>query len=149
VTVFVDSSALVKLYVNEPFDHVVRSIVRPMVIAALARVEVPAAFWRKHRLGEITDLDAAVLSADFAADVAGVDLPIPRFAAIVAGEEVLTGATDAVARHPLRAYDAVQLASALVAARVFDGLEGFVAFDRQLRAAAAAEGLSLVPPTLD
>ncbi len=61
------------------------------------------------------------------------------------GDDVVTGATEAVARHPLRAYDALQLASALVVRRTLDGLDGFVAFDTGLRAAAAAEGLVVLP----
>ncbi len=47
--------------------------------------------------------------------------------------------------HGLRAYDAVQLASACaVNAAVPEGT-AFVAFDKTLRAAAAAEGLELLP----
>jgi uncharacterized protein len=145
LSVFADSSALVKLYVPEAGHEAVREIVEPIVISALARVEVPAAFWRKHRLGEISAADASLLCAEFAADAAGADLPAPRFVVVGTGDEVLREAIDAVARHPLRAYDAVQLASALVVRRVLDGLDGFVAFDADLRSAAAAEGLALVP----
>jgi uncharacterized protein len=149
LTVYADSSALVKLYVAEDRHEVVREIIEPIVISVLAEVEVPAAIWRKHRLGEIGAADAGLLCAEFAADVAGVDLPAPRFAVVGAGDEVVIGATEAVARHPLRAYDAVQLASALVVRRALDGLDGFVAFDVALRSAAAVEGLALVPEVLD
>jgi predicted nucleic acid-binding protein len=127
----------------------VREIVGPIVISVLAEVEVPAAMWRKHRLGEISAADAGVLCAEFAADVVGDDLPIPRFAVVGASDDVVAMAIDAVARHPLRAYDAVQLASALVVRRTLEDLDGFVAFDVALRAAAVAEGLALVPEVLD
>ena len=145
MTVFADSSALVKLYVAEQHHEVVQEITEPIVIAAVAWVEVAAAIWRKHRLGELAAGQAATLCAEFAADVAGDDLPTPRFATIAIDGAVLFGAADAVARHPLRACDAIQLAAALAAAHALGGLGGFVAFDHRLRAAAAAEGLVLIP----
>jgi uncharacterized protein len=148
LTVFADSSALVKLYVAEAQHDSVRQIVDPIVISVLAEVEVRAAIWRKHRLGEISATDASLLCAEFEADMAGDDLPAPRFTVINVGEQVIRGAIDAVARHPLRAYDAVQLSSALAVRSTLDGLEGFAAFDVVLRAAAAAEGLALVPENL-
>jgi hypothetical protein len=42
----------------------------------------------------------------------------------------------------------VQLASALVVRQALGSLEGFAAFDIGLRAAAAAEGLPLVPASV-
>ena len=148
MTVFADSSALVKLYVAEAEHRLVRAITDPIVISVLAQVEVPAAFWRKHRRGEIDANDAAVLSAVFAADVEGDGLPAPRYAVVSVSGAVVAEAACAVARHPLRAYDSVQLASALVVRQTLGSLEGFAAFDKGLRAAAAAEGITLVPDVL-
>ena len=145
MTVFADSSALVKLYVPEAHHAVVREISEPIVVSALAEVEVPAALWRKQRIGDISAPDAALLCAEFAADIVGDDLPAPRFAVVSVGEDIVAAAVEAVSRHPLRAYDAVQLASALVVRRLLGDLHGFVAFDVALRSAAAAEGLALVP----
>ena len=148
MTVFVDSSALVKLYVAEGHHASVRRISDPMVVSALARVEVPAALWRKYRTGDIAAADAAVLSAEFASDLVGDGLPAPRFAIVSVTDEVLTEAVEAVARHSLRAYDSVQLGSALVVRRALGALDGFVAFDIALRAAASAEGLRPIPRDL-
>lgn len=117
MTVFADSSALVKLYVPEAHHRAVRAISDPIVISTLAHVEVPAAFWRKHRIGDITSDDTMVLSASFSADAVGQDLPAPRFATVPVSGRVVDSAADAVARYPLRAFDAVQLASALVVRR--------------------------------
>ncbi|MGH3855031.1 MAG: type II toxin-antitoxin system VapC family toxin [Pseudonocardiaceae bacterium] len=55
---FADSSALVKLYADEQDHQVVRGL-GSLVVSALARVEVPAAIWRKHRMGELDPVDAA------------------------------------------------------------------------------------------
>ena len=54
---------------------------------------------------------------------------------------LLATATDLAGRRGLRGYDAVQLASGLRAADV-TGAPGFVCLDRELNAAAAAEGLT-------
>jgi predicted nucleic acid-binding protein len=57
-----------------------------------------------------------------------------------------------IARHPLRAYDAVQLASALVAGRALTGvglaLPTFLCADDRLLTAAQAEGLVGISPSL-
>jgi predicted nucleic acid-binding protein len=60
---------------------------------------------------------------------------------------LLSSATDLAARHALRGYDAIQLASGLRAADA-TGATGFACLDDELNAAAAAEGLAclLVPP---
>lgn len=145
MTVFVDSSALVKLYVPE-FEHdFVRSINEPIYISAISQVEVPAAMWRKHRLGEIEATEAALLCADFTADVDGEGMSSPRFSVVALVDEIVSTAARLVAVHALRAYDAVQLATAIVVRTiVFDAI-GFVTFDRNLRAAAASEGFSSLP----
>ena len=62
---------------------------------------------------------------------------------------VLTEAIAVVAQHALRAHDAVQLATALVARRALGNLEEFAAFDRQLRRAAVAESFTLIPNSVD
>lgn len=139
--VFADSSALVKLYADEQQSDDVRKL-SPLVVSQLARIEVPAALWRKHRIGEIAATDVAVLVADFEADYFGdIDAP-PRFSVVAVTATLADAAAHLVGVHGLRAYDGIQLASALaVAAAVPDGVD-FLAFDGALSAAAAAEGLT-------
>jgi uncharacterized protein len=148
VTVFADSSAIVKLYIPERQYELVRQIDQTIVVSVLAAVEVPSAFWKKHRIGEIDAADASVLSAAFAADLAGDGVADAGFVAVDVGGAVIAQAVAAIVRHPIRAYDAVQLASAMVVREALGGLDGFVAFDLGLRAAATAEGLALVPAVL-
>ena len=113
MTVFADSSALVKIYIPEAGHQAISENREPVVISQLARVEVPAAFWRKHRTGELAASDAAILAEDFEHDYQGDPAGPPRFSVLPISEERLRVAALAVARHGLRAYDAVQLASAL------------------------------------
>lgn len=141
---FADSSAIVKLYVDENGHQAIRAL-EAVVVAQVARVEVPAAFWRKHRLGELDAEDARVLTSDFEADFYGTSDEGPRFAVVLATNGVLEEAARLCARFPLRAYDAVQLASALAVRAVEPEIAGMAVFDTTLGAAAAAEGLAVVP----
>ena len=119
-----------------------------LAIAELARVEVPAALWRKQRMGELSASDARLLTADFEADYFGTDAEAPRFAVVAATGSLLDEAAKLCASHGLRAYDAVQLSTALAVHRADETCEAFAAFDRSLRTAAAAEGFNLVPQSL-
>lgn len=114
-------------------------------MSGLARVEVPAAIWRKHRLGELSVEDAAVLVEEFEWDWLGEPPGELGFAVLDVTDQILEGAARSVARHPLRAFDAVQLASAR-AGRVADpNLTEFACFDETLADAARAEGFTLRP----
>jgi uncharacterized protein len=144
VTVFADSSALVKLYADEAGHEQVREL-SLLVIAELARVEVPSALWRKHRMGELHTDDARLLVAAFEADYFGAGSEPARFIPISTSAIILDEAARACAVHGLRAYDAVQLAAALAARDAVPGCQTLAAFDLQLRAAAAAEGFDLLP----
>jgi predicted nucleic acid-binding protein len=140
---FADSSALVKLYADEAGAELVRPV-NPLVVAQVARVEVPAALWRKHRLGELSATDAAILVAAFEADYFGADEGEPRLLVIATTAAVFDQAARLTGVHGLRAYDAVQLASASAAHAATAGGIAFLAFDKALRAAAAAEGLEVL-----
>lgn len=141
---FADSSALVKLYAEEPGNEHVRSIAT-LVVSALARVEVPAALWRKHRVGELAPEDARVLADAFAADFHGTARRPRRFAAVAIATPVLDQAAELVAAHDLRAAGAVQLACALTARATAPECAEFACFDERLRRAAAESGLRVLP----
>lgn len=74
---------LVKFYANEQHHQLVRSQRSP-VVSALARVEVPEAIWRKHRMGELGLAYAAILVAAFKADYHGSAQDPPRFGVVAA-----------------------------------------------------------------
>lgn len=144
MSTFADSSALVKLYANETGHEAIRGLA-VLIVSQLARVEVPAAVWAKHRLGELDPSDAVVLLAAFEADYFGSDAEPPKFAVVATSAPLLDEAARLAGVHGLRAYDAVQLAAARAAAAVDSGCRSFAAFDKRLRVAAAAEGFGLVP----
>jgi predicted nucleic acid-binding protein len=144
VTTFADSSALVKLYADEKDFEPIRQL-GALAVSQIARVEVPAALWRKQRMGELAAGHVLLLTADFEADYYGTAEEQPRFASVMTTNAVLDQAARLTATHGLRAYDAVELSSALAARDADPHCTTFAAFDRTLRTAAAAEGFALMP----
>lgn len=115
------------------------------MVSALARVEVPAALWRKARTGGLSDTAAGTLVGAFELDFHGDRDSDPRFTVIAATEPLLVVAAREAARHALRAYDAVQLASALAVREVDPRCDRFACFDAELQSAASRAGFTLVP----
>lgn len=145
MSTFLDTSAVVKLYADEDGSQAVQGIVGPLVVSQMTRVEVPAALWRKCRMGELGQEDTQVLVAEFEADYFGAPGEAPRFSAVRVTAEILEQAVRSTAVHGLRAYDAVQLASALATRSVDRSCASYVVFDKGPRAAAALEGFTVLP----
>lgn len=116
-----------------------------LAVSALARVEVVAAIWRKQRVGEVDIADAHVLASAFEADYHGTATRPPRFVAVEVSAAVLERAAELLAIHGLRAYDVVQLATALAVREADPACRTFAAFDDQLRRAAALQRFTLLP----
>ena len=139
MTAFADSSALVKIYADEAGAEVVRSAAL-LVVSAIARVEVPAALWRKHRTGRLSAHHAGILTQAFEADWHDDAGP---FVPVALGPAVLADAAALVRTHGLRAYDGVQLACAVAARAADPGVDTVLCFDTDLAEAAAREGFQL------
>lgn len=117
----------------------------PLVVSALARVEVPAALWRKVRSGALAAASVERVLRAFVIDLTGGRDERPRFGVVDVLPTVLDRAAMLAGSRGLRAYDAVQLASALAARDADPSCTAFACFDDDLRAAAAADGFELVP----
>ncbi|HEY7342910.1 MAG TPA: type II toxin-antitoxin system VapC family toxin [Ktedonobacterales bacterium] len=150
-TYFLDTSALVKRQVAEIGHTWVKALCRPganhtIVISELAEVEVIASFCRMVRETpprlDITTRDRFITR--FRQQVRR------RYLVIPVDRTVITRAATLCRVRPLRAYDAVQLACALVLRD--DNLAAgqpvptFVCADTTLLSAAAAEGLRIENP---
>jgi uncharacterized protein len=109
---FLDTSALLKRYVPEIGTHWMQSIADPqnqhlLIIAQITWVEIHSAIARRQREQSISAVQAQQITTAFKLHwneqyfTAPNDLSIIQLAA------------DLVHQHPLRAYDAVQLAAAL------------------------------------
>ncbi len=148
---FLDSSALAKRYVTETGSDWVRAIADPaqgntLIIARIAWVEVLGALARRQREAALAvdDVARAIRTFRYHLDTQYQVVELDAVLAMAAG--------DLVTRHPLRAYDAVQLASALRVqtelARSRDTALIFVSADERLTVVAQAEGLPTDDPHL-
>jgi hypothetical protein len=146
---FLDSSAVVKRYAAETGSSWITSLTdiaagNACWIASVTRVEILAALYLKVRTGEVTVAQAQQAEQAFRSELGS------QFRLIAATPAILDHAMDLVAKHPLRAYDAVQLASALHLRSQCVALAmpapTFVSADQELNRAAAAEGLAIDDP---
>lgn len=111
-TYFLDSSALVKRYVPEMGSSWIQSITAPntgnyIAIARLAWVEVFSAFARRQREGSLSSDELDIIVQKFRNDFA------TQYQVIEVDQILFESAGELVIQYPLRAYDAIQLASAL------------------------------------
>jgi predicted nucleic acid-binding protein len=106
-------------------------------ITRLSVVEVSSAVSRSHRSGLFDAAEQNELLETLTELVEGLFI-------LELDEPVVTEAQHLLRRHPLRAGDAVQLASAQVLASELEEPPHFVSFDDRLNLAAAKEGFRLV-----
>jgi len=141
---FFDTSALIRRYDrSEPGAQDVRALCRrtsghQLLIARITPVEVAAALNRKQREGRLDQLWRDRLWQLFRTHWRS------QYRIVVADEQTWRGAERLPFVHTLRAYDAVQLASALQARAALGSLVAdfrLCTADRQLARAAAQEGL--------
>ncbi|MFW2512786.1 type II toxin-antitoxin system VapC family toxin [Demequina sp. SO4-13] len=139
--VYMDTSALVKLCVHETGTPLAVGLWKhadALVTSRIADAEVRSVLAAAERIGRM-DAAPAAQARDRWKEL------WPSLAAVEVTASLATHAGDLADRRPLRAGDAIHLASALLCA---EASPVFVAWDGRLAAAARAEGLTVLPPTL-
>ena len=148
---FLESSALLKRYVNEPGTDVVVALTAPdigrsLYVCRIALVEVVAAIARRRKGKTIRPKTAAVLLQRARGDF------LSLFRVVEVSPQLLTDAVVFADRFELRAYDAVQLAAAALVKQNLAAANlpplTFVSADRELNAGATAERLTVTDPTV-
>jgi uncharacterized protein len=146
---FLDSSALVKRYLNEAGSSWLSGLFAPNLnhdffIAIVASVEVISAVTRRSRGGGISTTDAIAVCTQFKSDLQ-LDYQIVEIT-----ESVIDSAIVLAETHGLRGYDAIQLAAGCEVNKlcIANGLPAitFVCADNMLNAAALNEGLVVENP---
>jgi predicted nucleic acid-binding protein len=147
---YLDASALVKRYVDEVGSDWLRTIIasdQPSLVFAsrLAIVEVISSFARRAREGSLSSAEFAMARDAFRCDCLNEYQVMPPAMTVIDLACVL------LERHPLRAYDAIHLATALGAQR-FLTLQGYPALilisaDDRLNSTATVEGLVVDNPS--
>ncbi len=136
---FLDTSAVVKRYVQETGTAWVQALAAPMVrhslfVVRITLAETVAAITRRERGGSITPHDAATAVADFQLDFAR------QYRVVEVSPGLVAQAATLARRNGLRGYDAVQLA-AVLEIHATDASMTLLSADAELNTAALAEGL--------
>lgn len=139
---YLDTSALVKLYAEEEGSPSVRNAVdRATLVAtsAIAYVETRAAFVRRRHAGGVS-------TGDYRAIIRALDADWARYLVVEITGSVIREGARLAERYRLRVYDAVHLAAAgAVHARLAEPVV-FAAWDVALEEAARREGLEPFRP---
>jgi predicted nucleic acid-binding protein len=137
---YLDTSSLVKLYLDEPHSDFVSEWAESADIVATSRIAYPetlSAFTRRWSRGDLTD-------EEWGAACEAVTADWPSFFRVPVNEN---RAGFLVPEHLLRGFDAVHLAAAC---DLFDWFRSedvvFSSFDARLLKAARASGLSIFHP---
>lgn len=133
---YFDASALVKHYVQEVGSDLVQHWLlapRPAT-SRWSQVEILSAISRRSREGHVTVAERNAMAANLSHDLGG-------FLVVELTDEVIAASDSLFTRHPLRAGDCVQLASALVLKQRTGQPIMFHGFDQRLNTAAVSEGL--------
>ena len=135
---YFDASALVKGYVDEPESRKTRRLLArgDAATSRLSFVEVASALGRLGREGRLSEDERTAALAALTADAAGV-LVIELTGEIVSRAQALTQ------KHPLRAGDAIQLASCLYVRDAVKERTTLASFDDSLNTAARLEGVKV------
>lgn len=139
--VYLDTSALVKLCVLETGTPLAVGLwegADALVTSRIADAEVHSVLAAAERIGRIDAAPAAQARERWK------EL-WPSMTLVEVGPGVAEHAAELAGKRPLRAGDAIHLASALLLKEV---QPLFAVWDRRLAAAARAEGLTVLPPAL-
>lgn len=148
---FFDSSAIIKLHINEAGTSWVKSIADPaagnrIYIARIAGAEVVSAIVRRGRAGSLSANGARTAVSDFRYDYANL------YRVVEVGRALIARAMSLAEVHALRGYDAVQLAAVTDVShqRLSAGLSTptLVSADTALNVAATSEGLTVDNPNV-
>lgn len=135
--IYLDTSALIKRFVNEKGSPLVQSIVQgkgPVATAKIAYAEIFAGLTRKLREDNLSKTQYAVACRQFETDW-------QAYLRVELEDNILLLARDLIQRRPLRGFDAIHLASALRLKIVLGEEITFAAADGRLLKAAEAENL--------
>jgi len=140
LTIYIDTSAFLKLYVTEVGSVTVqgwRAAASHLGSSALAYVEARAALARRRRARSLSPSEHRAVVQD-------LDVDWQHYLSIQPGAAVLSEAVQLVDKHGLRGYDAIHLASAIFLRRRLEETIAFASWDDELDAAAGREGFDVL-----
>lgn len=134
---YLDTSSLVKLYVEEDESPQIETLVRSSEVSAtsiVAYAEARAAFARRFREGSFTSNEHDRIKTFF-------DKDWPNYFILNITEDMVRLAGNLAEKHALRGFDSIHLASALILHQETSSPVNLSCFDDKLEKAAVQEGL--------
>lgn len=139
---YCDTSALMKLFVEEPHSTLMQSAAvesERVMVSMLTWAELLAALSRKQRTGQVEAKQVSRVLGE-------IESEWPRYYKLGVDKELIADAGQLALRFGLRGYDSVQLATAQRAQKLLGTAMTFCCFDKQLSDAARALNLETVSP---
>jgi len=137
---YLDSSALIKRFVEEKGSECVRRIIEreePIATAKIAYAEIHSGLARKRREGNISSNQYTLICRQ-------VERDWNSYVRMDLTDDALSLVRTLIQRHPLRGLDAIHLASALILKTSLGEQVSFASADvRPLRAAAKEDLISI------
>jgi predicted nucleic acid-binding protein len=141
MVVYMDTSAIVKRYFEEHRSEDVIALWRSashLIASSVAYAETMACIWRKVGESDLDSKTSQMLVTTFRHDWTS-------FVRIEVNDELNGYIDEVAAAHPLRGFDAIHLASALLIHGSLPEPFVFACFDKALSSAAKASGLTVFP----
>lgn len=139
---YLDTSALIKLYVNEPYSQLVRSGIDQAVIVSthlIAYAEMRAALAKAERMERITDIELENLVVEFEQDWKTIEV-------VKVDDFLVRRAGNLAQQFGLRGFDSIHLAAAEALYLISKGEMEFKfgVFDQHLANAGKALGMKVL-----
>lgn len=137
MVVYLDTSSLVKLYVEEKDSVKLTALVRSSKVAAtslVAYAEAKGAFARRYR-------EKAFRRREYEHLISFFDKDWDNYLIVRVGKDLVRLAGDLAEKHGLRGFDAIHLSSALTLCRELSAPVIFSCSDRKLQEASRLEDL--------
>ena len=141
MNLYIDTSALIKLFVQENFSDKIRQLVENAELVAtglMTRAEAAAGINRLARMNFLDQAQASIALSNFRKDWEDYHR-IPITEQLVARADILTS------QHTLRGYDAIHLACALTWQDLLNSPITLATFDKELHEAAEKSGVQVMP----
>jgi predicted nucleic acid-binding protein len=135
---YCDTSAVVKLYVVEPFSADIRRLIEEAEVVAVCRIAWAEAHAALSRRAREVPTDAPAISS--AKRALGEDWP--RYLIMEVTQPLVERAARYADTFALRGYDSVQLAAAHETALLAEAAVSFACFDERLNKAASVLGMT-------
>lgn len=141
MNLYIDTSAIIKLFIQEAYSDEIRSLVETADLVAtglITRAETAAGINRLTRMSVLNQEQCEAALSNFRKEWGG-------YHCIQVTEQIVIRADFLTGQYSLRGYDAVHLACALTWSELLGAPVSLATFDRELHEAAQKSGMEVFP----